>query len=103
MSLKSGSDELFIRITYEDECGNIVVDNDEYPLSDFGGSIPCIGDKIISPYMTERTNSQKDWKDPSKREIWEVVDRYFWPVQDKKYLALVVKRRVATNKEIDLL
>ena len=75
---------------------------EEYDLDDFGGVLPAVGDRIVSPWVMKG----HDRRDPANREICEVVHRYFQPVEASKtdliYIILVVRTRKATTDEADI-
>ena len=75
---------------------------EEYDLEDFGGILPAVGDRIVSPWVIEG----RDRRDPANRSVYEVIHRYFQPVDssttDVIYIILVVRDREATAEEADI-
>ena len=75
---------------------------EEYDLDDFGGVTPAVGDRIVSPWVMKGL----DRRDPNNREVFEVVRRYFQPMDasgtDRIYIFLVVRSQRATSDESDI-
>lgn len=95
-----------IRLHYvtQDHDGHEVFEDakEEYDLGDFGGVLPAVGDLIVSPWVVEG----RDRRNPANRSVYEVLHRYFQPVDksttDLIYIILVVGERAATWKEVNI-
>lgn len=61
----------------------------DFGLSDFGGILPAVGDRILNPGVLQG----RDRYDPLNREIWTVIGRVFNPRDEAEYIALVVDMR----------
>ena len=89
-------------LTLED--GVITDTRDEYSIEQLGGTIPNIGDMIISPWVRNGDDRQS----PSAREVYVVKRRYFRPRELKEstdyvYVELLVEIREASEAERSLL
>ena len=94
-----------------EECGILIYKDGEsedkptlghqFSLSDFGGTLPAIGESIVSPWADGNADRQV----PSNRRVWEVCDRHFLPqaVPGQPLVALIVKERPAADGERRLL
>lgn len=71
----------------------------DYDLSSFAGCVPSVGDLIVSPGVS---HPMEDRRDPANRTVYEVVSRYFMP-GNPRYVALVVKERVAHQSEENII
>lgn len=85
---------------YQRRNGTLEDLSEEYDLEDFGGVVPSIGDHIVDPGANRATISRED---PSNRTILKVVDRFFWPRDNKGYVALVIEQAPATDEHVNLL
>ena len=97
------ANDFAIRIVYRNKKGNIEAEYEEYTPADFGGCIPNVGDKIISPLISKRDAASQDWLNPDLRDVYEVEARYFWPRRNQNYVALLISSRRPKPDEVDLL
>ena len=83
---------------YEND--RLVDTREEYDISDLAGTIPVVGDLIVSPWV----DGGKDRREPENRTIYEVISRYFLPGAhgEDSYVAVVVKERKAFESERDV-
>jgi hypothetical protein len=80
--------DLAIRIHFSRESGEVEDAEHDCDLSDFGGFLPSIGDRILDP------GASGDRRDPANRRMWTVVGRIFNPRDlGNKYVALIVEER----------
>lgn len=68
-----------------------------FTVEDLGGVIPVPGDLIVVPNANE--------PDPTKRDLYEVLHRYYLPAQDgtSPRIALVVQVRKGRQDEVNIL
>ncbi len=80
--------------------GQIVDLVEEYDVDELGGTIPVVGDLMVSPGVVAGLDRRK----PENRTIHEVVSRYFLPGahSDSRYIAIVVKERPALESESNI-
>ena len=73
---------------------------EDYPLEEFCGTVPAVGDLILDPGV----RPEQDRRDYRNRQLYEVVARYFLPHAhgDSSYVALVVKSRPAQKTEAEI-
>jgi len=67
----------------------------DFGIDDFGGTVPVIGDAILSPGVRQGLDRGK----PENRRVWEVVGRVFNPHDNKDYIVLVVDERPGTRAD----
>lgn len=92
-----------VRIYYAHDDEEVFEDSKkDYDLEDFGGVLPAVGDRIVSPWVI----GNLDRRDPANRDVYEVIHRYFQPVdsseEDLIYIELVVRVLKATTEEADI-
>lgn len=94
-----------------EECGILIYEDGaredkpplgrRFSLSDFGGTVPAIGESIIDPFAP----GNADRHDPRNRKIWQVRNRCFLPKcnPSQPLVALFVTARAPTDWEGRLL
>ena len=98
-----------IQIFYKGTSGNWEAELESYSVADFSGVCPGVGDFLISPGATKRQGEDRpDFKDPTRRTVYEVAARYFKPTTDHLgketlHIALCCETRAATDGEINIL
>ena len=70
-----------------------------FDLSDFGGFLPAVGDKILDPGVPASLERHV----PENRRLWPVVDRVFNPRDTKDFVALVIESCPVSDHEAVLL
>jgi hypothetical protein len=70
-----------------------------FDLSDFGGFLPAVGDKILDPGVPASLERHV----PENRRLWTVVDRVFNPRDTKDFVALVIESCPVSDNEAALL
>src|SRR4051794_24562788 len=70
-----------------------------FDLSDFGGFLPAVGDKILDPGVPASLERHV----PENRRLWTVVDRVFNPRDTKDFVALVIESCPVSDHEAVLL
>ena len=74
----------------------------EFPITEFGGTIPVPGDRIVDLWAAAVGERRRI---PTNRTVFEVEARYFLPHAfgtDLVYVVLVITRRPGTDGEADL-
>ena len=87
-------DTLRIRIFFENEEGAYRNGKQDFCPEVFGG-VPAVGDVILSPSLPPVDDASHH-----QRGFWEVVKRYFIPVEP--YVPLVVRARSRLPREIGI-
>lgn len=75
---------------------------DEYELDYLCGTVPNIGDKILSPWIQDKALR----KHPIGRIVYELEQRYFLPEKHGEglcYVALVIKKRPGDETEREVI
>jgi hypothetical protein len=90
--------DLTIRIYVRNAAGVFEDTERDFDLSEFGGFLPSIGDKILDPAVLVG----RDRRDAANRSIWTIVGRYFNPRDLTEYVALIVEERTPTAEEATL-
>ena len=91
--------DVTIRIYFRSSDGKVEDAQHDCELSNFGGVLPAVGDRILNPGVLQG----RDRYDPGNREIWTVVGRMFNPRDNEDYIALIVEERAPTPDEYSLL
>jgi hypothetical protein len=86
---------LYCRLT----SGKIEDAQHTFDLSDFGGFLPAVGDKILDPGVPASLERNV----PENRRLWTVVDRVFNPRDTKDSVALVIESCPVSDHEAVLL
>lgn len=101
---KNGSMRL-ARIYQRSVEGDLIDDRETYDLDDFGGTVPRVGELIISPWLKNTVGEKRSWDD---REVYVVEAVYYRP--DKRrdkdsdaWVILVVRPRLMEEHEEALL
>lgn len=96
-----------IRLYVVNRNGDLEDWEDEIDLEDVCGTVPRVGDCIVSRY---RQDANVRWHVWQNRTVWEVVAVYFRPDKhivderdDYAYVSVVIKERPMTEAERGLL
>src|SRR3954454_14026696 len=65
-----------------------------FDLSDFGGFLPSVGDKILDPGVPAALERH----DPENRRIWPVVDRIYKPRDQCIGVAMTIESSAVTGQ-----
>ena len=91
--------EVVIHLYCRQSDGTIEDAQHTFDLSDFGGFLPAVGDKILDPGAPASLERHV----PENRRLWTVVDRVFNPRDTKDFVALVIESCPVSDNEAALL
>ena len=85
---------------YVFEEGRYVYLEEFYGLDELGGTIPGVGDTIVSSVI----DGDSDRPEPENQPVYVVVSRYFLPHLDAEYkfIPVIVKERAMTESEAEM-
>ena len=92
----SDKPEVLVRMFYRDAHDDLGSDREDYTVEQYGGTIPNVGDIIVSQGMNSPNANPLD---PEERTFCEVVRRYFLPDDECVSVAIEVKRRPGKRGE----
>lgn len=87
--------DVTIRIYFRHADGMVEDGSIDFAPEQFGGTIPAIGDTILSPGVLQGLDREQ----PENREVWKVVERVFNPRDLKNYVVLVVEERAGSSAD----
>jgi hypothetical protein len=97
-------DNFLISIAYLNKSGHIEREGESYPITEFGGTVPQVGDRILNPGATMRTRDEKiNFSDPDRREFWLVKERIFITSDTHPNCILLCESLPATMRESNIL
>src|SRR5215203_4726378 len=96
---RSRMSEVTIHLYCRSADGKIEDAQHTFDLSDFGGFLPSVGDKILDPGVPASLERHV----PENRRLWTVVDRVFNPRDTKDFVALVIESCPVSDHEAVLL
>lgn len=86
----SDKPEVYVRMFYRNADDDLDSDREDYTVEQYGGTIPNVGDIIVSQGMNSPDANRLD---PEERTFCEVVRRYFLPDDKLVRVAIEVKPR----------
>ena len=97
--------EQFIRLFRIDDEGNLYDAREDFTIEDFCGTVPRVGDLIVSRWLRNSNEEARLW---SNRTVQVVEAVYFLPEkrsrpEDAGWAVIVVKDRQMTEAEWNLL
>jgi len=88
-----------VRIFYRESDGSLVDSTHDYPLDHFAGQLPVPGDRVLYSGVA-RGLSRREMRN---RRVWDVVGRFFNPMDNEDYVALIVEEREPTQSEAQVI